>query len=224
MTLAYLQPDIARIKAIGRGLYSNDSAPDDNALIPVLEAIEEEIDDWIGYRAAPTDLIYYGFTDRYGWILLPEYPVIDVSEIMLAGAVYPNSNPPSLDPIEIIAAWQRDQRILTGWRNELCKVSYKAGFDPIPRAFNVAAFELYAAMLSSASNNINSGSSAATIDTGIVTTESDGQSIKRIQIGNLVQEFFPDENGSSSGNNSETKRDEIFRLAGLNRYKRTVMV
>lgn len=119
MTLAYLTAAAAQTRLIASEIYSETEAPSKAALEIVLEAIEIEVDAWLRWRMAPSDYAETILTDSSGIALLRHYPVLAVSKVEFL------NRPLSVN-------WQTGTSVKCDVSFNLVRITYRAGYDPIP--------------------------------------------------------------------------------------------
>lgn len=133
---------------VDRGIFTADNAPSLDKIESVNSIIQAILDEWLGYIAIPQEYTEKRETNRSGILVLTNYPVIQITKIMIMHNTS-SSQQYILNPKEINLAWRfRDRRIMTEmWVQRLTTVDYIAGLDPLPPIFEVCAFNLLKAAL-----------------------------------------------------------------------------
>ena len=145
MPLAYLSAEAARSRLIAIGLYTEATAPSLELLTLHLEPIERAIDAWMGFRAAPETYTENVSSGPFSPLaLIQHYPLIEV----LAIAQVPGFFTAYLPPVEQIITGQLRAVNLFNV-NSVVRLTYRAGYDPIPGAFGDAVFAILAQALRS---------------------------------------------------------------------------
>lgn len=133
---------------IERGIFTNENAPTLNKIESVNSMLQAALDEWLGYNAVPQEYTDRRESNRGGVVVLTNHPVLEIKSIKIMHHTS-SSQEYSLNLKEINLAWRfRDRRIMTEmWFQRLTTVTYVAGLDPLPPAFEVCAFSLLNAAL-----------------------------------------------------------------------------
>jgi hypothetical protein len=155
MPLGYLDAPTARGKLLLTGEYTLETLPSVEALEYVLQSIEIYLDEWIGWRAAPTVWKDNLRVRADGVIVIPRTPVITVDSLQI-------TFPQVALGHEIIhlstlhdgyAIWSPGSRLvclghipymlpyLSPGLNTYVAVEYSAGEDPLPPIFAQVVFQ-----------------------------------------------------------------------------------
>ena len=136
--LVYLSLESARRRYNGLGL----GAISDGEMVDILLDAEALLDDWLGWRAAPTTYVETIISGRTGQVLLPHQPVIDVLAVeLIQDRSFPN--PTAMTPEDISACWVPGEAVIgTPWCNYSIQVRWIAGLSPLPRTFAMALWAL----------------------------------------------------------------------------------
>ncbi|MBD1864255.1 MULTISPECIES: hypothetical protein [Trichocoleus] len=140
--LPLLDPTEARTKLIAAGIYTADNAPSVEILDSLLKDIATRIEQWLGYSPAPTGYIETLRTNSDGVALLRNYPVLDVQEIAVFNDATPGYEPVIISPNKIRGIWRQDRRIYLLSPLTSIRVTYIAGYNPLPKGFSQVAFQI----------------------------------------------------------------------------------
>lgn len=214
MPLAYLAPLEAQSRLIQRGLYTLGTVPAESTLEAALTDIESVIDDWVGYRAAPSDYTKVIKSDYDGILQLPP-DLLSITRITASGLVYFNSAQLEMPVPDPLATWDRQSFLNVGYPQTAITLEYRAGLDPLPWAFKIAAIELLA-------NSVSSGRYP-----GDLSHLNDRvQNVSSLSLKGISQSFS-DPNATSKSTGVKAERTELDRLlinVGLAKYRRQVVV
>jgi len=214
MPLAYLVPLEAQSRLLQRGLYTMETVPSEAALETVLTDIEAVIDDWVGYRAAPTEYTKVTKSDYDGILQLPP-DLLSITRITASGLVYFNSAQLEMPVPDPLATWDRQNFLNVGYPQTAITLEYRAGLDPLPHTFKVAATELLA---NSAANGRFPGD--------LSHLNERVQNVSSLSLKGISQSFS-DPNATSKSTGVKAERTELDRLLinlGLAKYRRQVAV
>lgn len=137
----YLTPLEVQKQLISIGVYTTETIPSLEQLAYVLEGIEERLDIWLGYHPGRKTYIEDYRSSQTGTVTLSQYPVILVRRV----EIYNYSDPswPLLYATEnIMSNWLQGAVLKVGYPERAVKVVYDAGYDPLPKRFQRAAFSL----------------------------------------------------------------------------------
>lgn len=137
----YMTPLEVQQQLISIGSYTIETVPSLEQLTYVLEGIEERLDIWLGYHPGKKTYIEDYRSSRTGTVTLSQYPVILVRRV----EIYNHNDPfwPTLYETEnIMSSWLRGAVLKVGYPECAVKVVYDAGYDPLPKRFQRAAFSL----------------------------------------------------------------------------------
>lgn len=156
MTLAYLMASEARNRLIASGEYDDLTAPQASALEFFLEDIEIVLDEWLGYRAAPTDYVDNVPVNGKGSLVLPNFPVLSVTSGSLLSAQSPGFQSQQQLPSAVPIQWTSGRVIVVGTPKlagtatgrMMFQVAYRAGLDPLPGSFKLVTFQLLKFLMS----------------------------------------------------------------------------
>lgn len=216
MALAYLTAENALSKLIAMGV--NNSGLTIASLTEVLEAIETRIDEWNHYRVAPTTYEERLRTNDSGNLLLTNYPVISLSSVYLYNDFNAGFNNPNPLEIKIDSIWRQDRRLYVGSPLSACKVTYTAGYDPIPPIFG----QVVLAVLQQVIKKSGSGADGLSVDLSFLDEPT--RDMTQLSLPGGLSKTYRIAGGGSSGsggNGSDTAVSQLDRLlAPLKRYRR----
>lgn len=214
MPTAYLAPLEAQSRLLQRGLYTMETVPAEVALEAAIEDIESTIDDWVGYRAAPADYSKIFQSDYDGIIQLPP-DLLVINRITANGLVYFNSAALEMPVPDPLATWNRQSYLNVGYPATAVTVEYRAGLDPIPRAFKLATLELL-------TNSVKEGRYLGDLS----HLNERVQNITSLSLKGISQSMS-DPNATAKSTGIKAERTELDRLLinlGLAKYRRQVQV
>lgn len=125
--------------------YDSESIPTNEVLSLFIEIVNELIIDWLGYN--PENQLYeekLKSNDRY-LIQLSYYPVQQVESVDI---LLPEQPPTPLTLHEGTGLWYGKHTIRVPYKNVLAKITYWAGFDPLPQLFEITIFIIIDYLLS----------------------------------------------------------------------------
>jgi len=137
----YLTPLEVRQQLISIGSYTVETVPSLEQLAYVLEGIEERLDIWLGYHPGRKTYVEDYRSSRNGTVVLAQYPVIVVRRVEVYNFTDP-SFPPLYATENIMSNWLQGAILKVGYPECAVKVIYDAGYDPLPKRFQRAAFSL----------------------------------------------------------------------------------
>lgn len=141
MSLAYLTiPEAqARLRASAN---DSTSLPTEPQLEFLLTLIEQEMNEALQWRPAPTSYRELTRTNERGIAFVTYTPVIKISSVMAASVVHPGYQSSPAQPVPIYSSWLSDNRLETQIHNAPVQIEYVAGFHPIPPLFGLTAFQI----------------------------------------------------------------------------------
>lgn len=137
----YLTPLEVQQQLISTGAYTVENVPSLEQLAYVLEGIEDRLDIWLGYHPGRKTYVEDYRSSRTGTVVLAQYPVILVRRVEIYNHADP-SYPPVYTTENIMSSWLQGAILKVGYSECAVKVVYDAGYDPLPRRFQRAAFSL----------------------------------------------------------------------------------
>ncbi|HEY9747922.1 MAG TPA: hypothetical protein V6C63_04555 [Allocoleopsis sp.] len=140
--LPLLEPLEAREKLILAGIYTADNAPAVEVIDSLLKDIATRIEQWLGYAPAPTGYVETLRTNSDGVALTRNYPVLAVQEIAIFSDATPGYDPVVIGPDRVRGIWRQDRRIYLNNPNTPIRVTYIAGYNPLPKGFSQAALQI----------------------------------------------------------------------------------
>jgi len=135
----YLSAEVARGKLIASGDFSESTAPSVEILDDILEGIESRLDTWLGYTAAPTQYQEIIHSDWNGNILLAHFPVLSVLEVIHVGDILVPATTTLV--YSVSALWRQGRTLRLGaFPGTPYRITYTAGYDPVPKEFGRVVF------------------------------------------------------------------------------------
>jgi hypothetical protein len=130
--LAYVLPEELRQTLLSAGL-PEEKIPGASNLEQLLRSLEVRVDEWMGYRLAPTRYIKERPCQTNGILHLEYYPVLDVISVkrVVAGFLGTASPKPQLWDVPTLWEGGRNIKVPSQGRDRY-RVEYLAGYDPIP--------------------------------------------------------------------------------------------
>lgn len=123
-------------------LYEFDVSISDGKLAFLIDSIENRLDAWLDFCAAPKTYTRKARTNFQGILTLTETPVIEVVSL---DCLLPSfTNNPLIAPSPVSGLWNGSDRLATGAPNTYFEVVYIAGYDPIPEIFSQTIFDALA--------------------------------------------------------------------------------
>ena len=130
--LAYVFPAELRQTLLGAAV-PPEKIPGDEALESLLRSLEVRLDEWVGYRIAPTKYVKERPCQLNGVLTLEHYPVLEIISVkrIMSGWLGGKDLKPVLEEVEVFWAGGRNIRVPSVTR-ERYRTEYIAGYDPIP--------------------------------------------------------------------------------------------
>jgi hypothetical protein len=144
--LAYLAAETARDRLIQTGKCTIETAPALELLEFALTEHESIIDDWAGYRLAPTEYREKLTTNNKGQAVMSKYPVLSVTELMSYQDHAVGISPLPIPQVRISSIWRQDRILYFNVKHVPIEVVYIAGLDPLPDRVSRAAWQLLVAV------------------------------------------------------------------------------
>lgn len=131
--LAYVLPPELRRTLLGTGM-PVEKIPVDAKLEELLRSLEVRLDEWLGYRLAPTRYLQERPCQLNGILTVTNYPVLEIISVkrIVFGSI--NSKTDSQPKLWDVEAWWeggRNIRVPSIGRDKY-RVEYVAGYEPIP--------------------------------------------------------------------------------------------
>ena len=137
----YVTPLEVQKQLISIGNYTVETVPSLEQLAYLIDGIEERLDIWLGYHPGRKTYIEDCRSSRTGAVTLSQYPVILVRRVEIYNHADP-SFPPLQITENIMSNWLQGGILKVGYPERAVKVVYDAGYDPLPKRFQRAAFSL----------------------------------------------------------------------------------
>lgn len=135
----YLSAEVARGKLITSGDFSETNAPSTEILDDILEGIESRLDTWLGYSAAPAQYQELAHADWNGNIVLANFPVLAVLEVIHVGNILVPATTTLV--YSASAIWRQGRTLRLGaFPGTPYRITYTAGYNPVPKEFGRVVF------------------------------------------------------------------------------------
>lgn len=128
-------------KLIASGLFTTEDVPSLESLDFLVEMLVPRFETWLGYSPMPKQYVQERRTNRKGLLILEELNIISIESVLVKwyeDTTIPNN--PQWETLPVI--WKGGDRIDTFEPEVLIKITYTAGYDPIPALFKNCFFDL----------------------------------------------------------------------------------
>jgi len=227
--LAYVFPPDLRHTLLGAGM-PPEKIPGDEALEPLLRSLEVTLDEWLGYRIAPTKYIKERSCQVNGILTLECYPVLEIISVKRIKSQWTGKQGLQPQTEEVDAFWEGGRNLkVPSITRERYRVEFVAGYDPVPPIIKETLLNLLKKFFLSYRGNpafVSPGDllahlSALTRD--LTQVNLPGGISQTFRIGNASGGGKNRDGGSKSGDNGGTELDRaLLPLLKLKLRRQTI--
>lgn len=211
---AYLMAESARTRLIATGVYTVESAPSVAAIADLLTSLEIRLDGWLGRRMAVEEYTERLIANSNGVALMRHYPVIDVLEAWWYRDAFPgHEQTGSPNPISVSTVWRQNRNLQFPLAGTPIRVTYRAGYDPVPPVFGQTMYQLLKVVISKGGLDFSDLSFLDEPVKDVASLSVPGGISKTFRVGGSAAA-----NGADSSKDGSTILGRI--LAPLDRYRK----